>query len=318
VKSEVARVLGSPVRRAARIYGGYAPSATFRLVLADGRRAFFKGVSARSNEFMRGALVQEERVYRELAEFIRPWAPQLLGSVKVDDWHAVLLEDLGPTDVPPWTTRKTKDAARSFAEFHASTIGRPLPEWVTDWVLRMEAANWQRTASDPGAVDAAASLAGPRSAEARRWLEDALPALHAAATGLADVPEPYALIYLDARADNVRWNRGRLRIFDWNWVSRGPVEPDAAALAQGTAAEGGPPPEVFMAEYTRAVPVRDDALRAAAALIAGIFIRSAPLPPNPELPRLRSIQRRQLKASLGWAARLLDLPEPRWLAAVAD
>jgi hypothetical protein len=33
---------------------------------------------------------------------------------------------------------------------------------------------------------------------------------------------------------------------------------------------------------------------------------------------VRAFQRRQLKVSLAWAARLLALPEPRWLAAVAD
>jgi len=30
------------------------------------------------------------------------------------------------------------------------------------------------------------------------------------------------------------------------------------------------------------------------------------------------VQRRQLKSTLAWAARHFDLPEPRWLAAVAD
>ena len=34
--------LGAPVARATRVYGGYAPSATFRLLLAGGKRAFFK------------------------------------------------------------------------------------------------------------------------------------------------------------------------------------------------------------------------------------------------------------------------------------
>ncbi len=36
------------------------------------------------------------------------------------------------------------------------------------------------------------------------------------------------------------------------------------------------------------------------------------------LPRLRSIQRRQLKATLAWAARRFGLPDPRWLSAVPD
>ena len=41
-------------------------------------------------------------------------------------------------------------------------------------------------------------------------------------------------------------------------------------------------------------------------------------PPLPGLPRLRSIQRRQLKACLAWATRRFALPEPRWLDAVPD
>jgi hypothetical protein len=318
VKESVARALGSPVARAARIYGGYAPSATFRLLLADGRRAFFKGVNSGHNDFMKQALKQEQRVYSELSHLIRPWAPEYYGVLYVDDWHVLLLEDLGPADVPPWTARKTRDVARNYAEFHRSTLGKPLPDWITGWVLDMEAKNWERTAMTKSALDATASLAGRRSAEARRWLAAALPTLDTATRSLAAAGEPHALIYLDARADNVRWNHGQLRIFDWNWVSRGPAEADAAGFAQGITAEGGPAPEVFMAEYTSVLPVRDDALAGAAALIAGIFMGSAPLPPNKELPRLRSIQRRQLKASLAWAARLLELPEPHWLAAVAD
>ncbi len=310
--------MGSPVARAVRIYGGYAPSATFRLVLADRRRAFFKGVSAKSNDFMRGALVQEERVYRELSHLIRPWAPEFLGAVHFDDWHALLLEDLGPADVPPWTERKTRDAAREFAEFHRSTMGRPLPDWVTGDLLPGEVPNWDRVATDPGALDAAAGLAGARAAEARSWLVAAIARLQAASHELSHVGEPHTLLYLDARGDNVRWNGGKLRIFDWNWVSRGPVEPDAAAFAEGIAAEGGPSPERFMEEYACTVPIRQDALRASVATLAGVFARSAPRPPTPELPRIRSIQRRQFKVCLSWAARLLDLPEPRWLAAVAD
>jgi hypothetical protein len=59
-------------------------------------------------------------------------------------------------------------------------------------------------------------------------------------------------------------------------------------------------------------------LDASIAGIAGYFAHRAPQPPLPGLPRLRSIQRRQLKATLAWAARRFGLPEPRWLARVRD
>lgn len=44
VRREVGQILGARVARAIRAYGGYGPSATFRLLLTDGRRYFFKGI----------------------------------------------------------------------------------------------------------------------------------------------------------------------------------------------------------------------------------------------------------------------------------
>ena len=131
VKDDVARILGSPVVRAGRVYGGYAPSATFRMVLADGRRAFFKGINATHNEHMHRALPREERVYRGLAPLLGRWAPAFLGALQSLDWHVILLEDLGPQTMPPWSPSKARRSARSYAEFHASTYGVPLPRWLS-------------------------------------------------------------------------------------------------------------------------------------------------------------------------------------------
>ena len=98
----------------------------------------------------------------------------------------------------------------------------------------------------------------------------------------------------------------------------GPRELDVAAFAQSITAEGGPPPERFVEAYRERLDLDDRLLRLAISAIAGLFAQRAPEPPIPGLPRLRSIQRRQLRSSLAWAARLNDLPEPRWLAAVPD
>jgi len=61
VRAEAERRLGSRVARATRAYGGYAASATFRLALANGRRAFFKyrdlGVAEASGGAMRAQVM---------------------------------------------------------------------------------------------------------------------------------------------------------------------------------------------------------------------------------------------------------------------
>ncbi len=107
-------------------------------------------------------------------------------------------------------------------------------------------------------------------------------------------------------------------MFDWNFASVGPHEFELAAFAQAIEAEGGPRAERVAAWYAEIIPLRAPALDASIAGIAGYFADRAWRAPIPGLPRVRSIQRRQLKATLGWAARRFDLPEPRWLASVAD
>ena len=91
-----------------------------------------------------------------------------------------------------------------------------------------------------------------------------------------------------------------------------------AAYAQGVTAEGGPEPERVLAWYEEVLSLRADAIDASLAGITGYFADRSWKPEIPGLPRVRSFQRRQLKSSLAWAPRRFDLPEPRWLAAVAD
>ena len=312
----MARILGSPVARAARVYGGYAPSATFRMVLADGRPAFFKGVSAASNEYMRGALPREERVYRELGRFIEPWAPAFLGSFKRRDWHVLLLEDVGPQTMPPWSAAKARRSARSFAAFHATTKGRPLPRWLPRTEHHELAGFWRSLASS-GELAGTASLARRRAEEAREWLDVALPVLRDSAERLAGLRAPHSLLHGDTRSDNTRLEGGQLRMFDWNFAGVGPHELDAAAFAQATETEGGPTAERVLGWYGEVLPLRDSHLDASIASIAGYFADRAWRAPIPGVPRVRAFQRAQLKVSLAWAARRLGLPEPAWLAAVA-
>ena len=287
------------------------------MVLADGRHAFFKGVNASSNEYMRGALPREERVYRDLGLLIRPWAPAFLGSIKRLDWYVLLLEDVGPQTMPPWSPAKARRSARSFATFHASTHGHTLPRWLSRTEHHDFADLWRRL-SKTGELAKTAGLAQRRADEAREWLDVALPALRESAGRLTQLRPPRSLLHFDTRSDNVRLHGEQLRMFDWNFASVGPHEIDAAAFAQATEAEGGPPVDRTMAWYAEVMPLRKSYVDAAVAGIAAYFADRAWRPPIPGVPRVRAFQRRQLKVSLAWAARLLDLPEPRWLDGVAD
>jgi thiamine kinase-like enzyme len=175
---------------------------------------------------------------------------------------------------------------------------------------------WRRIASDESAIDRLAALAGPQADEARDWLLTHVGILGRAERALRRAPEPHALLHFDTRSDNIRLQGTSLRIFDWPFASVGPAEFDVAAFVQSIEAEGGPRASTALGWYEAVLPLRRDVLIGSVAGIAGYFADRAPRPAPSGLPRLRSVQRRQLKASLGWAARLLEVPEPAWLAAL--
>ena len=317
VKDQLERLLGASVKRATRAYGGYAPSATFRIVLDDGRRVFFKGVYPNPRAGIVWGLEREEEVYRGCEPFIRPWAPRYFGGLKADGWHAIVIEDLGGATIPPWTDPKVTACARSYAGFHLRTYDKPLPDWLSRVEHHRFARFWSGLV-ERGELTGTASLAGPRSSEAVAWLRNAIGVLQPASEQLYRVEPPFALLHLDTRSDNIRLHGDLLRMFDWNHACVGPPEFDVAAFAQSITGEEGPEPERFVSDYQSVLPLRRDALDASIAGIAGYFADRAWREPIAGMPRLRSVQRRQLKATLGWAARHFDLPEPRWLSAVAD
>ena len=101
IKNERARLLGSPVARVTRAWGGYGSTPTFRLRLRDGRRAFFTGVNEASNDFMRAAPDSELRIHRELPHVLEGHAPGFLGSSAVDGCRVLLPEDVSPKQFRP-------------------------------------------------------------------------------------------------------------------------------------------------------------------------------------------------------------------------
>jgi hypothetical protein len=316
VRAETEARLGARVVRATRAYGGYAASATFRLVLANGTRAFFKaGYPPPPGSAAIFPIDREEKRYLALSGFMGRWAPRLLGSFRLERWHVLLMEDVGPATIPPWTADKARRASRSYARFHRSTLGARFPAFLPR-DDHLEFAVFWRTLAQSGDLAGTASLAGRRADEAREWIDVALPLLREREKDLETARRPFALLHVDTRSDNLRLIGERLVLFDWPFAAAGPAELDVVAFAQGVAAEDGPAPEQVLGWYEEVFPLRAREIDASIAGIAGYFADRSWRPPLPGLPRLRSIQRRQLIATLGWAARRFDLPEPRWLAAV--
>ena len=316
MRRRVEEIAGARVMRGARVWGGYGPTPTYRLRLADGRGLFLKGINQDSHPFASAAFEREERVYRELSGLVAPWAPSCYGAITHEDWRALLLEDVGPKSAPPWTPTLARNAARDFAAFHASTLGRDLPAWLPRFRDSGADVSWEATARESDDLRLVAELAGESATSAHAWLRSSLPRLAGAARAALTLPGPYALTHNDVRSDNLRVANGRLRLFDWPFAEVGFPEFDLAEFAQSVAVDGGPEPERIVAWYSERLSVRSEALDACIAWIAAYFAHSAWQPEEPMLPRLRRFQRQQLAVTLRWAARRLQLAEPVWVAAL--
>ncbi len=91
LKSALAEIAGAPIVDAMVAWGGYGPSATFVLRLADGRELFCKGTHPGHTEAGKAAFQTELSYYQaipQLAEF----GPAFRGAAYHDEWHLLLLD----------------------------------------------------------------------------------------------------------------------------------------------------------------------------------------------------------------------------------
>ncbi len=312
VRQQVDAALGAPVVRATRIWGGYGPTPTYRLVLADGHRAFFKGTYQDSNDFAKHALHVEERVYREIGPQIKAWMPELHAAFHYEDWHVLILEDLGPRSVPPWPPAKTRAITHALAAFHRSSLGSQPPAWLPQPDEELSRLNWPQTIQESGELQYIAALAGEEAPQALAWLQRMSPTIEHMMKQPALSEGPYAILHGDIRSDNLRFVGGRLYLFDWPSISIGRPELDMVAFAQSVTIEGGPLPEQVMAWYGEQFAVNPGAVESALAWWLTYFADRAWRPAIPGLPRLRRFQAQQLATLLFWAARQWSLPSPEW------
>jgi hypothetical protein len=313
IRTEIERKLGSPIRHANRVFGGYGPSATFRLFLEDGRTIFAKGAGKGSiSENWRAARL-EESAYQNM-DSIRVISPTYLGSVLGKEWHLILLEDLkSAKKVPPWTEKLAVQAARDIAEFHL----RGMNEQDKAAGIKTEGLvdNWHAIHNSRVELDCFLVLFQQERSRAEEWLHDAIDILIKAESELIRPDQPWGLIHKDIRSDNLRFKDGKLVLFDWASVCRGPLILDVVFFFPSITGEGGPTADLLLPVYKEVmagegVRFPSYAERAAAAATAGFFASRAGKPPIPGLPRLRKVQRMQLGPALQWAAKVLNLPQP--------
>lgn len=327
LRSAIELALGSGIEGAEPAWGGFAPSATFRLRLRGGREVFCKADHPGNSEMSRVALRAEIDVYEQVPG-IRPLAPGYLGTARAagertgagpTEELALLLEWAGDREaVPPWDPARVEATLERVAELHSLPI-RELPRrdvspelepyFTTGW---KPIRSWDRLAGSPElGARFAALFAEP--AGAREWLGSHADRLAELERGSVSVDWRSGPIHLDLRSDNLLYTRSRgPLLIDWTYLALGPRALDVAFLGPSVEAEGGPAVGELVRRYERIAGLgfTRPELAASAALVSGFFAARAPLPDLPPLPRLRQVQCAQLFPALRWLSETLEIPCP--------
>jgi len=287
VIARIERALGSRTLGFTRVQRGYTPVERWIVSLPGDARAFAKvGVDEDTAAWLR----QEADVYARVAAGRRSrFMPRLL-AYDDDALEAILLlEDLSRAEwPPPWSEAGVASVRQALAEMHAHPSPLPpLSEQLPSWDAIY---GWERVASDPEPF-LTLGLAGAH------WLEAALPELTRAEARVE--LEGDALCHFDVRSDNLCLREGGAVLVDWNRACTGPAALDLGFWLPSLAAEGGPAPETLLPDAPEI-----------AAFVAGFFACRAGLTGIERAPKVREVQRVQLRTALPWAARALGLIPP--------
>ena len=305
-------MLGSRVVRGTRVFGGYSPSPTFRLLTETGGKAFLKAVYAGSTEFAREAFQTELRNYRGLHSLLTGWTPIFLGDFVLEGWSVMLLSDVGPKSVPPWKRSVARDVLRQLAEFHAVGADQLLPEWLPTFEHYVDALDWEKQAAKTDGYRVVASFCSPFESDALDWWACHRSELAEISSQVKADEEGQTLLHGDFRSDNLRFVAGGLKFFDLPAMLVGHPAWEVVPFCHCVALESGMSPEELLSWYQDELPMTEKSIDAAPAFFVGFFADRGFEPEIDGLPRLRKFQRQQLGTLVQWASRRFGWGSAEW------
>jgi hypothetical protein len=278
VLERIQKLMASPPVEWRTMHKGYTAAETWIMRFESGKTAFVKHAT---DEQTASWLKSERAVYEAVqGDFL----PDLLGW-DGGDFPILILEDMSHAGtVPPWTD-ETIGRVLALLEVLERT---KLPDSFRSLTAYPEPFDgWRQIAKDPAPFLALRLVSAD-------WLDAALPVL-LRAEAAADLSGE-SLVHTDLRSDNIFFHRNLTMLIDWNWASRGNSKFDLVSWLPSLHTEGGPPPWEFTVDEPNLI-----------AMQAGYLGHRVATPPH-DNESIRRLQAKQLRSSLLWAAKALDLP----------
>jgi len=322
LKEEISALLGAKVVYGEIAWGGYSPSASYIISLANGQKYFVKGTHPEQMSHGAKMLDQEIEAYQNL-DFLQKFCPSYYGSVSVggeDDWYLGIwqyIEDSQP--ILPWTGNKVEAVISHLALLHTY-----YKEDQPQNILTAEQTNfvsmfikghngWDRLKTETKFQKRFIDLFTENETQAQLWFEKTQPLLLDQLNKISKVKCPKGLLHFDLRSDNILYHPSKETLFlDWPNVCWGPVLLDLAHFLPSITAEGGETCSKLFQLYLNKTGFdldEKETLPFIASLSAYYAMNAFRLVPD-KLPRLRIMQKKTLFALLCWASDLLNVQRP--------
>ena len=297
VRSAIEQVCGSPVVEARTQQGGFSPGVAARVSCADGSRHFVKAVSAEVNRRSVQIYQQERDVLAALDPVILADdlpIPRLRGSVDLDSWVALILEDVdGRHPAEPWNEGELSRVTAALDRLSVALTPAPIAVPAVGEKYARAFTGWRRLAQSgrPDGLDP--------------WTRARLDDLAA----LEETWEAHAvgdtLLHTDFRADNILLSGDDVVIVDWPHACRGAAFVDPVFFAPSVAMQGGPELAGLLAMSAAGRSADPRQVAAMVCALGGYFTYQSLQPAPAGLPTVRAFQAAQGEVTRRWLAQLL-------------
>ena len=292
VRASIEDRLGTPVVGAHSQEAGFSPALAARLVLADERRVFVKGIGPDSLSGAPGgqdSYRREARISAALPTSVP--APALIETWEAGGWVILCFQDIeGTNPALPWEDDELLRVLEALTVTSAALTPSPIeaPAATTPGGSN----HWRQLASQPQSI---ALLPGLDD-----WVQDNIDLLSELEASSETAAAGDTLAHCDLRADNIVLNRRDVFFVDWPHARIGAPWLDLAYFLPSVAMQGGPLPDEVFWRHPLARFAKPQDVSSVLAGLAGFMVHDATQPPPPGIPTLRRFQLAQGQQAVRW------------------
>lgn len=299
--AEIEKRINAHITDITVVFGGYSPSANYKLDADNGKSYFIKGSHPGEMSHATETIRQEALTYNNI-NLLKNIAPHFYGTVwdgDEDGWLLGIWDFVAPADALDVEAIMEALVRMHMSSDNAQTLPQAEDKNYIQFFFNDDK-KWRRLKDEPKTRDKFLSMFRDAD-QARQWFDAHIDALCRLQSRINDIGGARGLMHGDLRLDNILQDKdGKTYIVDWPNACCGPLIFDLVFLAAHLSASGIMTMNDAFTLYETMGGHRftSDDKKIMIAVVAGFFADQAYRAVPPRLPRLRWMQKTMLYALL--------------------